>query len=730
MASVQNGVTIADGSMDWSGGVNSIKVPTIQSPQNPHGLSRDELAWLINGTIRDGGISPRAGYTMLGNVHDGSALFQGSFMYDPPSDLTAFSAGNGQFLYDATGHKTDVRGSAVANATANFTVPLSVGASSNLAINGIYLGAINDLVTLYLGTTPYGVYKVTANPPGVVTLEAVYIAGIWGLVLAGPKTLFGPPIVPVVQPIVTIDPYLMVLIGGILYQVIPEPFTVINLSALFGLTMPATVETAFFCQAEEFLIIQIHDGVTLPLFWDGQTLRRSRGITNTGVAPGTPGVNEIPSAGAMDYYMGRLWYCRGRQYGAGDIVNGPSGTNQYNFRDSLLNVTENPLVLGGDGFTVPENSGTIRAIKHNGQLDTALGQGIMFIFTATAVYALKVPVTRNDWIAATNSNQPLQTVVQLVNGAVNDRGIVAANGDLFYMSLEPGIRSLISAIRYFQQWGNVQISANEERLLQFCDRGLLHAASGIVFDNRLLMTSLHKQTPQGIVGQVVIPMDFTPINSFGSDTHPVWEGMRDGIDILQLLAGNFGGRERAFALNVSRSVGTIDLWELTKASRFDLHPATEVAAEVLSGQLVDKRVTMIIEFPAFTWGEEFLLKKMVSGELWVDRVFGEVVFKMEWRPDGDTCWHFWHEWKICTTRNCAEDVYQPCTYPIIPNGTSYRQTMTLPIPPAICAFVMGRPGNVGYQMQPRLTVTGYCRVRGLLLHSERVDRKLYANMTP
>jgi hypothetical protein len=33
-------------------------------------------------------------------------------------------------------------------------------------------------------------------------------------------------------------------------------------------------------------------------------------------------------------------------------------------------------------------------------------------------------------------------------------------------------------------------------------------------------------------------------------------------------------------------------------------------------------------------------------------------------------------------------------------------------------------------MQPRLTVNGYCRVRGLLLHSETVERKLYANMTP
>lgn len=726
MASVQNGVTIADGSLDWSGGVNSIKVPTVVSAQNPNGLARNELAWLINGCLRDGGITPRAGYDYLGQAADGSALFQGGFLYDPPSDLTVFSGGQGPFLYDENGHITNVRGVLYGTSVVGSFATPPVGGSANLTLTAPFTGVLNENVTLYYANAPYGVYKVTNSVGNVVTLLGLNVPGS---TLVGTKFLYGAPSVPPpVSPPANSDPYLILLIGGIVLLVQFDPFTVTNLSSIFGLTMPATVETAFFCQAEEFLIIQIHDGVTLPLFWDGQTLRRSRGITNTAVAPGTPGVNEIPSAGAMDYYMGRLWYCRGRQYAAGDIVNGASGTIQYNFRDSLLNVTENPLVVGGDGFTVPENSGNIRAIKHNGQLDTALGQGIMFIFTRTAVYALKVPVTRTDWIAATNNNQPLQTVVQLVNGAVNDRGIVAANGDLFYMSLEPGIRSLISAIRYFQQWGNVQISANEHRVLQFCDRALLHAASGIVFDNRLLMTSLHKQLPQGIVGQVVIPMDFMPINSFGSDKSPIWEGMREGLDILQLFAGNYGGRERAFAVNVSRTLATIDVWELSKAGRFDTHPPIAVAG-ALTGTTVDTRTPMVIEFPAYTWGEEFLLKKMVSAELWVDRVFGEVLFNLEWRPDGDSCWHHWHHWKICSARNCAEDVYNPCSYPILENGTSYRQTQTLPLPPELCQQVMGRPGNVGYQMQARLTTKGFMRVRGFLLHAETAERKLYANLT-
>ena len=49
-------VTITDGSLSFSSGVDSIKVTTIASARNPQGLGRDQLAWLINGTVRDGGI--------------------------------------------------------------------------------------------------------------------------------------------------------------------------------------------------------------------------------------------------------------------------------------------------------------------------------------------------------------------------------------------------------------------------------------------------------------------------------------------------------------------------------------------------------------------------------------------------------------------------------------------------------------------------------------------------
>jgi hypothetical protein len=600
-----------DGSLSFSGGVDSIKVTTIQSDRNPDGLKRSELAWLVNGTVRDGGISPRDGYKLLGTLNDPTGLFQGAAMYQPDND----------------------------------------------------------------------------------------------------------------------NPYLLIAISGHLLQVLPDNVPgMVDLSVAFpGMVMPANQPYWFFDQAEQFEIIQAGDFLTLPLFWDGAILRRSKGITNLAVASGTPGVNEIPAAGPMDYFMGRLWYAQGRQYSAGDIVKGASGTAQYRFRDSVLEVTENPLCVGGDGFTVPDNAGNLRALGHSTQINASISQGQLFPFSREAVYAQNVPITRANWIAATNSNQPLQTIAQLTNGAVNDRSIVVVNGDIYYQTLEPGISSLMIATRYFDQPGNIELSAAEDRILNFVDRSLLPFATGAYWENRLLESSLPKQLPQGVVHTAVIPLDFLPISVFGSNFLPAWEGHHEGLQILQMLTGDFGGLKRLFFITVSAGVaatkttpavpaGTIQLYEQVNNQQFDFNPTGEA------------RIQWQFETPAYTWGREFDLKKLVSAEFWVDRIFGEVLFKVEYRPDGETCWQPWHEWVVCSARNTCEDVINPICYPEQPYGEGYRQTMALPLPPKTCASQSGRPSNVGFQFQLRVTIRGFCRIRGIQLFAEEVKRSLYGQL--
>lgn len=517
------------------------------------------------------------------------------------------------------------------------------------------------------------------------------------------------------------DPYFILLISGNVIRYIPDTAIVNNLSATFGEVHPATVDQAFFCQGEEFLIIQAGDGVTLPLIWDGNTLRRSVGIISpTNVPGGSTPFNEIPAATCMDYYQGRIWYAQGRTYGAGDIVSSPaSGTAAYNFRDSVIKVTENPLCFGGDNFTVPSNAGNIRAIKHAANINTQLGQGDLFISTRKSIYSLNVPITRTDWIAANVNNMPVQRVAQINNGWVNDRSVVAVNGDLFGQSLEPAIRSLRVAIRNFNEWGNVPISTAENRALQFNDRALLRFGSGIEFNNRLLETCLPRKIDQGVVHDGVIPLSFETISTLEKQLAPTWEGMYNGLQILQMFSGDFGGLDRAFAAIVSTVDGTIQIWELTTSSRTDNQ---------------DSRVIWSFETPAFNFSKDHELKRLAGGEIWISKLFGTVEFIYEYRTDSDPCYRFWHREVICVARNCQEDGISPhecAVYPYPTEGTyreGWKWPMILPKPPVACNSMGSRPTDIGYQFQLRVTVKGWAQIRGILMHSTPYEKSLYGGL--
>jgi hypothetical protein len=598
-------VYLTDGSYDWSGGVDSNKARTIESQLTPNGLKRNQLAWMTNATVRGGGIKQRTAWVPNGIAHDGSAFYQGGFMYEPAD-----------------------------------------------------------------GSEPYLVYGV----------------------------------------------------GGRIYRYVFDTAQVTDLSAIFGEVHPAEADQFFFVQAEEFLVIQAGDGKTLPLFWDGQVLRRSVGILGPDHTPSAYPLdqkpyNEIPAATAMDYYQGRIWYAQGRTYGAGDIVgSSASGTLPYRFRDSVLKVTENPLCIGGDNFTVPNNAGNIRAIKHTANINADLGVSELYISTRKAIYSLDVPITRDDWVAANANKQPRQRVVQLNNGWVNDRSVVAVNGDLFGQSLEPSIRSLRTAIRMFDQWGNVPISSNMERALAFNDRSLMRFASGIEFNNRLWQAILPRHTPQGVVHDAIAILDFDIISSFEHQLPPAWEGIYEGQQVLQLFTGDFSGRDRAFAVIVSQTDSRIAVWELTTDKRFENE---------------DSRVIWSFETPAFTFGKEFELKQLMGGELWISKVFGTVEFHVYYRPDSDPCWRTWFYHRICVARSCEEDgLFPECPYPY-PEKTyreGYKWPITLPKPKASCDSMGVRPTDIAYQFQVRVVIKGWCQVTGLLVYASPVDKSLYQGL--
>ena len=432
----------------------------------------------------------------------------------------------------------------------------------------------------------------------------------------------------------------------------------------------------------------------------------------TEIAAGSTGtlINQIPAATAMTYYMGRLWYATGATANAGDIIGSiQSGTAAYNYNDSVLAVTENPLVLGGDGFTMPSGSDNITGFGIPQMINASLGQGLLNIGTANAIFALQVPVTRADWIAADATNAPMIFVVQQNNGFVNDWSVVGVNGDLWYQSPAPDIRSLLTAVRYFQQWGGVSLSSNEQYILTQVNRALLGFSSGVFFDNRLWMTSLPQTTPYGIIHAALIPLDMQPISTMEEQLPPNWEGHAEGLQIFQLTTATFSGVQRMFQTVLSTEVaGQIELWEVVPGSVNDK----------------DNRILWQPTLAAFTWfehGWETELKRLLSGEMWLDEIEGTVDIKIQYIPDGSSCVYDWYAFSVCSQANPAI----PPLYPVIQFQPGQRRPIVFPLPPDANENENRRPANVGMEFQPIITINGQCRIRGFFLKGERVVRGLY-----
>lgn len=504
------------------------------------------------------------------------------------------------------------------------------------------------------------------------------------------------------------NPYIIMGVGGHTFKVDVETDVVTDIS------IPATVRESgqpqwWFVQAEQFLVIQ--DGSGEPNVWDGSNLRRISAMG--GPAP------FLPVGTAMDYFMGRIWLALpgalGRQYIGGDIVAGPSGTAAYRFFDSVLHTVENTYIAGGGTFVVPANDGIIRAIFHTAELDTSLGQGRLYVGTRNNIYAVNVPVTRTLWNAASNVNIPVQTVALQKFGPVGDRSVVAVNSDAFFQTLEPGIRSLTLATRFFQQWGNTQISNNEERVLNLNDRALLRYSSGILFDNRLFQTALPFTTSVGVAHRGIIPLDFDLISALDEKYPPAWEGMNQGLQVLQMVVGDFGGLERAFAIVLSDASvggsGNIEVWEITRDGLRDNGPS-------------DNRINWFVEFPSYAFGDLKQLKRLVGGRIWYDNVVGDCLFTLEYRGDSSQCWNLWTAWEDCSSRSCVEAEI-PCGYPVQPLCPGNKSPASFPKPPSKCDPSNNRPTNIAYQFQARLTVKGSCDIRGFFLQAEPVMEQAY-----
>lgn len=480
------------------------------------------------------------------------------------------------------------------------------------------------------------------------------------------------------------NPLLVLSISGRIYSIdILNDFNVTDVTPPDGPNSSVRPQ-AWFASAADWCLIQ--DGESRCIIFNGVSSRRAAD-------------DEVPTGTAMAYGMGRVWVARGKEFLAGDIFGGSSGTATYQYRDAILKFTENTYLNEGGSFSLPLDAGEITAVKFTAQLDTALGQGELLVGTASAIFSVHVPVDRTQW---KNLTTPIQRIALLGYGPATQNSFEKVNSDFFFRSLD-GVRSFVLAQRQFYSYGNVPLSREVSRVLEKDELRLLKFSSAVLFDQRLLMTaSPHQVSGKGVYHRGMVVLDFDPLSSMDDKTPPAWDCLWTGINVLQLVKITVRDEERCFAVVLS-ACDTIELWEITRNDRFD------------NG---NRRVEWLLEMPSYTWDSPFEQKRLMGGDMWVDRVTGAVDFNVDFRSDQYPGWLDWHNWSECANfQDCDYGTYGVCR--TIPQfAEQYRPRMRLPQPADICDETFPKFHRNGYEFQPRITITGFARIRQMRLHAQ------------
>jgi hypothetical protein len=488
------------------------------------------------------------------------------------------------------------------------------------------------------------------------------------------------------------------------------------------------VEQVYFAQAKEnpqknYLIIQ--DGVNQPFIYD--TINANRYSINAD--------NEVPKGtGPMAYGHGRLWVAQGSNFVAGDIANGPTG---------VLKFTENEYIAGGGSFRVPLGAGDITAMVFTHAPNTSLGQGELIVFTQNGAVSVTVPADRYDWFA---SSDPAQRVVLINNGSMSQNSTALANGDVMFRAKD-GVRSLVSAVRDFSQYGNTPISREINRILEGDNPAYFKRASGVLFDNRYLLTT-HTSPDQdkGVGFKGIVVLDFDLISGMGETSQPAYDGYwqldvtRSGLvrnmEWMQLITGLVGSVEQCFCFgregryDSSNAAGDTEMWILNRGDDdqiFDKDGATE------------NKITSVVESGSYSFGSKGSAVKLEGADLWVDNVTGGVVsFSSYFHPDQYPVWVSWQDWSInaaykdCTIMSSGDWASEAC----ITTGTEgastylpqYRPRMSIGAPSDGIVDSVGKPFNYGFEFAARIKWTGRARLKMFRLNARNVPEETYSEV--
>lgn len=425
-------------------------------------------------------------------------------------------------------------------------------------------------------------------------------------------------------------------------------------------------------------------------------------------------VPQFPVGRMGAYGRGRIWMslADGKRYMAGDIVGGPSGTKANNFRDAILNITENNYLVGGGTFTVPGSVGDIRAMIFEAELDTSLGQGPLLIITPTHVFSCNAPIDRLQWQTLIN---PIQTETAIGNGGLGQDSTFLVNSDVFMRAVD-GIRSLKLSREDFQRWNRVPISREINPILARDNQSLLPFSAGVFFNSRALMTVSPFSTTNGVYHQGLAVINTDEVSKITQKGEPVYDGIWPGMNLLGLKAGYFNLVERCYQFVYNTVQQKLEFWELLPDPDIQNDPLAIV------GDNNTDAIQWWLEGPSLQFRETIetrTFKRLINGEILVDNLVGRVEFQVFYKPDQYACWVPWHAWTECAVKNSGApgNNIKPQFRPRMGLGTPSDRP---------CDESTKRPLREGYTFQIKIVVTGQCEIVGMRVAAVVIPEPTFA----
>lgn len=523
--------------------------------------------------------------------------------------------------------------------------------------------------------------------------------------------------------------YIVAVAGGNIYKIAPplvEGQSWVVTDETNGAALRSAPDRVWMVQAKEnslknYLIIQ--DGISVPTIYDPIGGIRRSDIDS----------NEVPiGSGPMAYGHGRLWVAQGSNFTAGDIANGATG---------VLKFTENEYIVGGGSFRVPLGSGDVTAMKFTHAPNTSLGQGELVVFTQNGAVSITVPADRYDWFATAD---PAQRVVLINNGSMSQFSTDLANGDILFRAKD-GIRSLIVAIRDFSQYGNTPISREVNRILDDDDPAYFKYTSGVLFDNRyLLTTNTSQDVTKGIGFKGLVVLDFDLISGMGENAQPAYDGYwqldatrtvsgestKVNIEWMQLVTGMvnsvehcicFGRQGQITVGSTNVATGDTEVWSLQRGG------SPQIFDEDGS---IENKVVSEVETASYDFNVQGGAKRLETADLWVDGVTGGVVsFSTYFHPDQYPAWISWQDWDInAAYKDCHNDSSNTECLDVNTYLPQYRPRMSIGEPPDGVVDIVGVTYNYGFEFAARIKWTGRARLKMFRLNARNVPEVPYADV--